>query len=132
MKYLYKIMLEIFNDVPNIMCLTLKNSKTTPEKFQHWKKNQIGIRIFLVNYLNNSIDYFFNYYWKFSSPMYWKITIFLQCTFNWYIFEIFQKFYFFTFYTFLSMSVNFQGNLIFLLRKINNIKNSTLLKILLF
>ena len=54
-------MLEIFNDVPNIACLTLKNSKTILEKFQHWQKNPIGIRIFLVNHWNNSIeDYVFN------------------------------------------------------------------------
>ena len=31
------------------------------DKFQYWKKNPIGIRIFLVNYWNNSIeDYFLN------------------------------------------------------------------------
>ena len=49
-------MLEIFNDVPNIACLTLKNSKTILEKFQNWKINLIKIRIFLVNYWNNSIE----------------------------------------------------------------------------
>ena len=64
-----------------ILCLTLKNSKTTLEKFQYWKQNPIGIRIFLVNYWNNSIeDYFFNYYWKILSLMYWKITIFFYST----------------------------------------------------
>ena len=30
-------MLEIFNDVPNIACLTLKNSKITLENFQYLK-----------------------------------------------------------------------------------------------
>ena len=43
-------MYEIFNDLPNIACLTLKKSKTTLEKLQYCKKNPIEIRIFLVNY----------------------------------------------------------------------------------
>ena len=59
----------------NILRLHLKNFNTE-------KKNPIGIRIFLVNYWNNSIeDYFFIYYWKISSPMYWKITIFFYSAF---------------------------------------------------
>ena len=49
-----------------------------------------------------------------------------SATFNWhifYFFYIFQKCYFFILYTFLSKCVNFQGNLIFFLGKINKIKS---------
>ena len=74
-------MLEIFNDVPIIACLTLKNSKTTLEKFQYWKKNPIRIRIFLVNYWNK-IRWkiiFSIIIEKFYHLVIGKLRIFLQC-----------------------------------------------------